>query len=97
MRVRYPKESAAVCDPDCSCVLADTPASHATGRYIDRHQIDYIVHGDDPCFTPDGRDVYARVAAIGMRVTRDDALARVSRAMQHTTHHMTFHAQVRTR
>jgi hypothetical protein len=26
-------------------------------RYIDRYQIDYIVHGDDPCFTPDGRDV----------------------------------------
>ena len=40
----------------CICfpmhVLADPPA-----RYIDRHQIDYIVHGDDPCFTPDGRDV----------------------------------------
>lgn len=35
-------------------------------EYIDRYQIDYIVHGDDPCFTPDGRDVYEHVKAKGM-------------------------------
>ncbi len=35
-------------------------------EYIDRYEIDYIVHGDDPCFTPDGRDVYEHVKAKGM-------------------------------
>jgi hypothetical protein len=48
-------------------------------RYIDRYQIDYIVHGDDPCFTPDGRDVCVapspsliRVAAVFCAFARAD-------------------------
>ncbi|RYG49284.1 hypothetical protein EON67_06815, partial [archaeon] len=29
------------------------------------HQIDYIVHGDDPCITADGKDAYAYAKSIG--------------------------------
>jgi ethanolamine-phosphate cytidylyltransferase len=28
---------------------------------IDTYQIDYVVHGDDPCIGPDGKDVYGHV------------------------------------
>mmetsp|Transcript_4355 Transcript_4355/g.13166 ORF Transcript_4355/g.13166 Transcript_4355/m.13166 type:complete len:434 (+) Transcript_4355:142-1443(+) len=34
-------------------------------KLINEHQIDYIVHGDDPCVGPDGRDVYAAVKKAG--------------------------------
>eukprot|EP00606_Chrysophyceae_sp_TOSAG23-5_P000795 GSChrysophyteH2.ASY1.ANO1.339.1 assembled CDS len=31
---------------------------------IEKYDIDYIVHGDDPCLTPDGQDVYAAAKAM---------------------------------
>lgn len=40
-----------------------------TDEYInylfDKHQIDYIVHGDDPCLLPDGSDVFASAKRTG--------------------------------
>jgi len=32
------------------------------------HAIDYVVHGDDPCITADGKDAYAYAKSIGRRV-----------------------------
>lgn len=32
---------------------------------VAHHSIDYIVHGDDPCITPDGKDAYAYAKEIG--------------------------------
>lgn len=32
---------------------------------FDRYDIDYIVHGDDPCITADGRDAYALPKRLG--------------------------------
>ena len=32
---------------------------------IETYHIDYVIHGDDPCIGPDGKDVYAHVKAIG--------------------------------
>tara|TARA_A100001015_G_scaffold254900_1_gene296041 strand:- start:963 stop:1379 length:417 start_codon:yes stop_codon:yes gene_type:complete len=41
-----------------------------TSEYLDwvikEYKIDYVVHGDDPCIGPDGRDVYAEVKRRGM-------------------------------
>jgi len=36
------------------------PPTHSFG------QIDFVVHGDDPCIGPDGKDVYADVKARGL-------------------------------
>lgn len=30
-----------------------------------KHRIDYVVHGDDPCFLPDGTDAYAHAKSLG--------------------------------
>ncbi len=30
-----------------------------------KHKIDYIIHGDDPCFLPDGTDAYAHAKKMG--------------------------------
>lgn len=36
-------------------------------QYIfDKHKIDYVVHGDDPCLLPDGTDVFASAKKAGM-------------------------------
>jgi ethanolamine-phosphate cytidylyltransferase len=32
---------------------------------VSEHKIDYIVHGDDPCITADGKDAYAYAKSIG--------------------------------
>jgi len=32
---------------------------------FDKHKIDYVVHGDDPCLLPDGTDVFATAKAAG--------------------------------
>lgn len=41
-----------------------------TSEYLDwiikTYKIDYVVHGDDPCIGPDGKDVYADVKGRGM-------------------------------
>ena len=41
-----------------------------TPEYLDwvikTYNIDYVIHGDDPCIGPDGKDVYAHVKARGM-------------------------------
>eukprot|EP00899_Mesostigma_viride_P008205 jgi/Mesvir1/17386/Mv08687-RA.2 len=34
-------------------------------KLFTEHGIDYIIHGDDPCFLPDGTDAYAAVRAAG--------------------------------
>lgn len=34
-------------------------------KLVAEHNIDYIVHGDDPCITADGKDAYAYAKAIG--------------------------------
>lgn len=33
---------------------------------IDTYKIDYVIHGDDPCIGPDGKDVYAEVKERGI-------------------------------
>lgn len=47
--------------PECPYVM--------TPEYLDwvikEYDIDYVVHGDDPCLTPDGKDVYASAKALG--------------------------------
>ena len=30
-----------------------------------KHNIDYVVHGDDPCYLPDGTDAYAHAKKQG--------------------------------
>eukprot|EP01138_Halocafeteria_seosinensis_P006480 gb/GECG01006624.1/.p1 GENE.gb/GECG01006624.1/~~gb/GECG01006624.1/.p1 ORF type:complete len:470 (+),score=67.09 gb/GECG01006624.1/:1-1410(+) len=35
------------------------PSVEWIDKLVNEHQIDYIVHGDDPCYTVDGRDAYA--------------------------------------
>eukprot|EP00168_Porphyra_purpurea_P016203 TRINITY_DN5185_c0_g1_i2.p1 TRINITY_DN5185_c0_g1~~TRINITY_DN5185_c0_g1_i2.p1 ORF type:complete len:550 (-),score=201.79 TRINITY_DN5185_c0_g1_i2:830-2413(-) len=49
-------------------VLVDVPYE-VTPEFLDKliteHQIDFIVHGDDPCIGKDGQDVYAAVKAQG--------------------------------
>lgn len=30
-----------------------------------KHNIDYVVHGDDPCLLPDGTDAYAHAKEMG--------------------------------
>jgi len=32
---------------------------------IEKFEIDFVVHGDDPCLTPDGKDVYAAAKELG--------------------------------
>ncbi|KAL6977884.1 Ethanolamine-phosphate cytidylyltransferase [Sarracenia purpurea var. burkii] len=34
-------------------------------RLFNEHRIDYIIHGDDPCFLPDGTDAYALAKKAG--------------------------------
>jgi ethanolamine-phosphate cytidylyltransferase len=50
-------------------VIEDAPYS-PTKEWIDKlrktYAIDYIVHGDDPCFNPDGSDVYAYAKELNM-------------------------------
>lgn len=50
-------------------VVTDVPYSFDTPEelqaYVDKYQIDFIVHGDDPVYTPDGRDVYEHVKKAG--------------------------------
>ena len=30
-----------------------------------KHRIDYIIHGDDPCYLPDGTDAYEHAKKMG--------------------------------
>jgi len=49
-------------------VIKDTPYvmdSEYIKYVIDTYQIDFFVHGDDPCFDSQGKDVYAQVKADG--------------------------------
>ena len=43
-----------------------------TPEYLDwvikTYKIDFVVHGDDPCLGPDGKDVYGHVKERGMWV-----------------------------
>lgn len=34
-------------------------------RLFNEHNIDYIIHGDDPCLLPDGTDAYALAKKAG--------------------------------
>jgi len=49
-------------------VVTDVPYM-MTPEYLEmimtKYQIDFVVHGDDPCLMPDGSDVYAHVKKIG--------------------------------
>jgi len=36
---------------------------------FEKHKIDFIVHGDDPCLLPDGSDAYAAAKRVGRFVT----------------------------
>jgi len=46
--------------PDCPYIMNKEYLDHV----IDKYSIDYVVHGDDPCFV-DGKDVYAAAKAAG--------------------------------
>lgn len=50
-------------------VIQDAPYT-PTKEWIDKlrqtYAIDFIVHGDDPCFNPDGSDVYSYAKALNM-------------------------------
>ena len=49
-------------------VVTDVPYM-MTPEYLDmimtKYEIDFVVHGDDPCLMPDGSDVYAHVKKLG--------------------------------
>lgn len=49
-------------------VIANAPYE-ITEQFMDRlfneHNIDYIIHGDDPCLLPDGTDAYALAKKVG--------------------------------
>lgn len=34
-------------------------------QLFNKHKIDYIIHGDDPCLLPDGTDAYALAKKVG--------------------------------
>lgn len=34
-------------------------------KLFDEYNIDYIIHGDDPCILPDGTDAYALAKKVG--------------------------------
>jgi ethanolamine-phosphate cytidylyltransferase len=49
-------------------VIRDAPydlTEEWVNKLVNEHQIDYIVHGDDPCITADGKDAYAYAKRIG--------------------------------
>ena len=50
--------------------LIDTDVPYdLTPEFLDKlftqHNIDYVVHGDDPCLLPDGTDAYAHAKKQG--------------------------------
>eukprot|EP00605_Chrysophyceae_sp_TOSAG23-4_P001455 GSChrysophyteH1.ASY1.ANO1.1590.1 assembled CDS len=48
-------------------VVTDVPyvmSPEYVKHIIEKYDLDYIVHGDDPCLTPDGKDVYAAAKAM---------------------------------
>ena len=69
-------------------MYADVPYD-LTPQFLDKlfteHNIDYVVHGDDPCLLPDGTDAYAhakkqgrfrmvrRLCAVPIRVSNSQA------------------------
>jgi len=59
---------------------------------IDTYKIDFVVHGDDPCIGPDGKDVYGHVKARGMyrSIPRTEGVSTteiVGRMLLMSTHH----------
>jgi ethanolamine-phosphate cytidylyltransferase len=59
---------------------------------IETYKIDYVVHGDDPCIGPDGRDVYEDVKNRGMfkTIPRTEGVSTteiVGRMLLMSTHH----------
>jgi choline-phosphate cytidylyltransferase len=36
-----------------------------TPEFVEKHKIDFVVHGEDPCVTADGEDVYKTVKDMG--------------------------------
>lgn len=67
-----------------------------TSEYLDwiikKYKIDYVVHGDDPCIGPDGKDVYADVKSRGMfkSIPRTEGVSTteiVGRMLLMTTNH----------
>ena len=47
--------------PGCPYVMNEKYLAYI----IEKFSIDYVVHGDDPCLTPDGKDVYAAAKEAG--------------------------------
>ncbi|KAF6167305.1 hypothetical protein GIB67_043166 [Kingdonia uniflora] len=66
-----------------------------TERFMDKlfneHNIDYIIHGDDPCLLPDGTDAYALAKKVGRYkqikrtegVSSTDIVGRILSSMKH--------------
>ncbi|CAI9099140.1 OLC1v1035917C1 [Oldenlandia corymbosa var. corymbosa] len=49
-------------------VIADAPyeiTEEFMNQLFNKHKIDYIIHGDDPCLLPDGTDAYALAKKAG--------------------------------
>lgn len=49
-------------------VISDAPYAITEGfmrKLFDEYNIDYIIHGDDPCLLPDGTDAYALAKKVG--------------------------------
>ena len=46
-------------------------------KLFTKHEIDYIIHGDDPCYLPDGRDAYelAKKAGRYMEIKRTEGVS----------------------
>ena len=49
-------------------VITDVPyevTDAFTDELFAKHEVDYVIHGDDPCLLPDGSDAYAYPKRIG--------------------------------
>ncbi|KAI3949624.1 hypothetical protein MKW98_020946 [Papaver atlanticum] len=49
-------------------VIANAPyeiTEQFMSRLFNEHQIDFVIHGDDPCLLPDGTDAYALAKKVG--------------------------------
>ena len=49
-------------------VISDAPyaiTEEFMRKLFDEYNIDYIIHGDDPCLLPDGTDAYALAKKVG--------------------------------
>lgn len=66
-------------------------------KLFDEYNIDYIIHGDDPCILPDGTDAYALAKKVGRykQIKRTEGVSStdiVGSYLQYLIHMQLIHA-----